>query len=306
MQVAVIGEVVVDRFISGSSTTDIAGGSAANMALAFNRSGSPALLRARFSKDPNGEFLYQRALSAGLDLSLSVRADEPATLVEVFLADDGQPKYEFHLAGAADWQWTESELADTKGVELNAIVVGSIASVFEPGASAIRNWVLARRQTHQELLIAYDPNARPTALAQDASAARKTIQEWVELSDVVKVSDEDLRWISPERDEFATASWWSTLGPKLVVMTQGGEGATAFVNGADRVSVPGVATEVIDTVGAGDTFMAWLIKQILEHDEVSKLSTADIKVILERCAAAAAINCSRAGCNPPIPEDLTN
>ena len=127
----------------------------------------------------------------------------------------------------------------------------------------------------------------------------------VPLADLVKVSDEDLAWIAPDAPPTATAMRWSTLGPRLVVMTKGAEGAAAFVSGVKVAEVPIHRLPLVDTVGAGDTFMAWLLRSVVvDHGVSIPVEPAAVTTMLELAANAAAINCSRAGCVPPTAAEV--
>lgn len=312
VRATVVGEVVIDRVFTASKTdaardetvTDIAGGSAANMVLALERAGHDVQLRARFSRDEAGQFLYETALQNGLDLSASVRAYEPATIVEVRLDKDGVPAYDFRMDGTADWHWTSSEISQELPENTDVIVVGSLAAVEEPGATVIQQWT-SECQLHG-ILLAYDPNARPSAITSEAHAdeVRAVMHRWVRLSDIVKVSDEDLAWYDPERSSEDIAKEWSTEGARLVVVTHGPRGAVAFRDGDKLCEVQGVSVDVVDTVGAGDTFMAWLLIGLFASDEKSRFSRESVYVAISHAVNAAALNCTQAGCHPPTHQEL--
>lgn len=308
MRVTVVGEVVIDRFFNTDGTVvDIAGGSSANTAIALQRSGVDTALRARFSIDDAGRVLRAHNAAEGLDLTAAPDAAEPASIVEVRLAHDGQPSYLFRLSGAADWQWSDSELATPLPQGTDLIHFGSIAAVLQPGADRLRAWVAT---LSPRPLISFDPNARPAAANTDSEAQlmREGIASWVGLADFVKVSDEDLRWIAPDVPEDEQAKAWS-LHTAFVVMTRGAEGASIFVDGRHTFDIPGVPTKVVDTVGAGDTFMAWLIRGVLNALKAKPLpelvhDEATLRDIVSLAAQAAAITVSRQGCNPPTLAEL--
>ena len=308
MNVTVVGEVVIDRFFNADGTVlDVAGGSSANTAIALQRSGIDTALRARFSKDAAGRSLRAHNAAEGLDLSAAPDAEEPASIVEVRLAADGQPSYVFRLAGAADWQWTDAELATPLPSGTQLVHFGSIAAVWQPGAGRMREWISGLQPRP---LVSFDPNARPAAASTDAEAQlmRDGIEAWVRISDFVKVSDEDLRWIAPGVPEDDKAAEWSSI-TNFVVMTRGADGASVFVDGHRLFDIPGVPTQVVDTVGAGDTFMAWLIRGVLlalETQSLTKLAHNDaaMRGLVSLAARAAAVTVSRRGCNPPTLADL--
>ena len=303
MRATVIGEVVIDRFFQpDGSVTDVPGGSAANTAIALQRSGVQTSLRARFSRDAAGRALRAHNAAELLDLSAAPDVDDPASVVEIRLADDGQPTYVFRLAGAADWQWTAEELATPLPSETALVHVGSLASVLEPGGPRIRDWI---DSLPSRPLISFDPNARPAAVerGEQAEALRAGVRAWCRIADFIKVSDEDLRWLAPGIPEGEQAAAWSR-DTGFVVMTRGGAGSAVYVEGRLVLEVPAAPVTVVDTVGAGDTFMAWLIRGVLLACESRTLhdlahDDAALRAIVETAGRAAAITCSRRGCNPP-------
>ncbi len=308
MRATIVGEVVIDRFFHADGTvTDVAGGSSANAAMALQRAGVDTALRARFSRDEAGRALRAHTAAEHLDLSCSPDVDEPASIVEVRLAADGQPSYVFRLAGAADWQWTAEELATPLPAGTALVHTGSLASVIEPGGSRIREWLT---QLSPKPLISFDPNARPAAANSEAEAqaVRDAVAAWCAVADFVKVSDEDLRWLSPGIPEAEQAAAWSR-DKAFVVMTRGADGSAVFVDGALLLEVPGEVVPVADTVGAGDTFMAWLIRGTLlalESRTLAELAhdAAALRDIVTKAGRAAAINCTRRGCNPPFVDEV--
>ncbi|MHA7617324.1 carbohydrate kinase family protein [Cellulosimicrobium cellulans] len=299
--VLVVGEALVDVVHrAGGSVAEHPGGSLANVALTLGRLGRDARLATWLGHDAHGE-----AVRAWLDDSAVTltpgSTDAPTTSVATAHLDaNGAATYEFDL----EWRVPAGTAPDAGTL---AVHTGSIAAVLEPGASDVRALVAAARDT---ATITYDPNARP-ALMGDPADARTRIEALVALADVVKVSDEDVAWLVPGADPVAVAREWLALGPALVVVTFGGEGAVAVTAaGEQRVTAPRV--EVVDTVGAGDSFMGALLDGLWEAgllgaDRREALRAIDATVlgdVLRRCVAVAAVTVSRAGANPPRRAEL--
>ena len=305
-KVTVVGEVIVDRVHVDGHVTIVGGGSAANMALALARSGTPVSIRARYSLDENGQYLRNLAIESGVDVSDSVLADEPATVVDVHLNVHGFPHYSFPLIPTADWQWTAGEISKPLPPETRAVIFGSLAAVLDPGSLPQIEW--AQDLKNRGITIFFDPNARPTALTTlgVADQARDRILQWIRLADVVKVSQEDVEWLDTSQSPDEVVKVWSTQGPHLVVMTRGADGATAYAHGVELVKIPAPQVAVVDTVGAGDTFMAWLVRGYLEHGETLFTQSEILQSVVATATKAAAINCSRVGCNPPTLADLVS
>jgi fructokinase len=303
--VAVIGEAVIDRFLESDGPRDVIGGSPLNTAVALKRAGVDVNWWGRMSSGPEGAALVAYADENGVGGSSVKIVDEPATLVTIELNAEGVPSYGFYLEGAADWGWSVSDLGGLS--DYKVLQIGSLGAVLEPASSAILQVITEMKASGTAPLITYDPNARPKAANNEAEAnrVRARVEELVAVADLVKVSDEDLEWLHQGVDPLESARLWSTAGPRLVVMTRGGSGAVAFVDGQEIASVPGVLTEVVDTVGAGDTFMAWLLRSIVAEHSCTVPSDLDaVTRVLTQAAQAAAITCSRKGCNPPFAAEV--
>ena len=218
----------------------------------------------------------------------------------VTLDESGAATYDFDLA------WDLGEVPDE---DCDVFHVGSIATVLEPGADVVLEAV---RRQHGRALVSLDPNARPV-LTPDRAAAVARVEELVRLSDVVKVSDEDLTWLFPEHTPVETATRWATLGPGLVVVTHGGDGAIAVRPDGRTLEVPGVPVAVADTVGAGDTFSGVLIDTLLDlgvsgaggGDALRALTDRDVLELVSTAAIGAAVTVSRPGADPPDRAELT-
>jgi fructokinase len=282
------------------------GGSPFNVAIGLGRLAAPTGFLSRISTDFFGDLLMQTLASNGVDTRYVKRAPDPTMLAFVSHRPDSEPQYAFFSNGAADRSMTEHDLPASLGEEVACLhlSLGGIASESEPAASTFE--ALLRRESKRRVL-AFDPNVRP-GLIKERAAARTRLESWVALCDVVKVSRADLDWLYPGRSVEDSAAAWRDLGPKLVVMTLGADGAVALLDGS-RVAVSGRTIGVVDTVGAGDSFQSALLAGLNEHglltrDRLAKLDLGVLKILLDRAVAAAAITCSRAGANPPTRREL--
>ncbi|RHA38280.1 carbohydrate kinase family protein [Cellulomonas rhizosphaerae] len=295
MSVLVVGEALVDivRRADGS-VVEHPGGSPANVALTLGRLGCAPRLLTSFGDDERGAVI--RAWLEESHVDVVVAPAERTSTAEATLDATGAATYVFDLA------W---DLGDVDVQPADVLHVGSISAVLDPGGRQVADLVARLRPT---TTITYDPNARP-ALMGDHVVAAARVGELVALADVVKVSDEDLAWFHPDQDPMDTAADWLTLGPALVVVTTGGEGATVLTpTGFSWVVAPRV--DVVDTVGAGDTFMGALIDGLVgaglagDRDALRSIDPQVLADILARCARAAAITVSRSGANPPWAAEL--
>lgn len=297
MRIAVIGEGVIDRFLLPNSESDVIGGSGLNTAIAAKLAGLDTYWLSLHSEDRFGQDILDYASKAGVLPESPMRSTFATPLVEIRLRADGSPSYEFHMKNAADWQWTDSDLK--KLSEYDIFHLTSLSAVLRPGSEAIFKYLQTRPASQ---IISYDPNARPSAISsEEQNFVKQRIEEIVQIVNIVKVSDEDLRWLSSD-DIYETALRWSTLGPVFVIMTSGENGATLFANGEKISDIPGVSIDVLDTVGAGDTLMGWILRCISMS---GGLPTSEQLIDgLQIAVKAAAITCSRQGCRPPTESEV--
>ena len=296
----VIGEALVDVVRSTDGATAAhPGGSPANVALGLGRLGRTVQLLTSLGDDDNGRLVRDHLLASGVDLA----GGTPAAFTSVataYLDAAGVATYEFDLT------WSLANDAVTAPSPL-VVHTGSIAAVLEPGGSTVKHLL---REARHYATITYDPNARPSLMGNPADALTR-IETIVALSDVVKVSDEDLAWLHPGLEPFAVARRWIDLGAAVVIVTLGSEGSVAVTAHA-TVTISAVAVTVADTVGAGDSFMSGLIDGLWDagllgathREELANAPAQVWESVLHRCAHIAGITVSRAGANPPTAAEL--
>ncbi len=308
--VAVAGEVITDLVPAGADGLFQAapGGSPANVAVGLARLDVPARMLARLSDDVLGRRLRAHLQANGVDLSHSVAAAEASSLAIVALQDDGSAAYDFRVDGTADWQWTDDELA-TALDGVSALHVGSLAVTTPPGGAVLRR--LAARAA-DSATVSFDPNVRQLLMGP-AEEVLGVVHELLAVADIVKASDEDVAWLEPGRTAEEVAADWLSHGPALVVVTLGGDGAVAVGAASGTVRRPGARVDVIDTVGAGDSFMSALLAGLARRDLLGAARRASLQVLppgevgalLDEAIAASAITCSRPGADPPRSGELT-
>ncbi|MGY1692918.1 carbohydrate kinase family protein [Geodermatophilus sp. SYSU D01105] len=325
---SVLGELVVDLIPvpeagagpQGTAPQYVArpGGNALNVAVAAGRLGTPVRLLARLGSGPLAAPLRRHVELAGVDPGGLVTAAEPVSLAVVGLDDDGAPDYGFHVLGAADWQWTDAELAAVLPERTAILHVGSISSWTPPGCEAIARLVESVAGSGRAL-VSVDPNIRPmlaegqvgAALGNTAPEVHARLDRLLARADIVKVSAEDLAWLEPDAgdDLDATALRWADRGAALVLLT---DGAAPL-----RVARPGRAllhrelprVTVVDTVGAGDSLAAGLFAGLLAAGVTTRVALEELPdeqllPIVDDAALVAALNCTRVGADPPTREEL--
>lgn len=303
--IVVAGEAVVDLVPLEREGTWQAypGGSACNTAVALARLGLPAAFLGRLSRDFFGRQIRAHLAASGVDETLVVDADEPSTLAVVSTDETGSAAYGFYLAGTSDFGWREQELPALPAT-CRAVHIGSLAAALDPAASVLDALV---RGAGPEVVRSYDPNIRP-ATGLDRAAYQVLVERFVRTSDLVKVSDDDLRWLYPDMHPIAVAERWHAAGPAAVVVTHGDRGATGLLAGG-TVRVPSQRVPVADTVGAGDSFAAALLVALAERGVLSRsglaaLAPGGLESCLTFAVTVSAVTCQRAGADPPWREEI--
>jgi fructokinase len=294
----VIGEALVDLVGQRGSRTLVAhpGGSPANVALGLGRLGNPVTLMTHLGRDAFGEMIADHLQASGVRVEGGAGTGAGTSLAVASLAA-GIATYDFRI------QWEIGEL-EPLPVETRCLHTGSLATVLEPGRADVQN-LLEREHQRGRVTISYDPNVRP-ALLGSPEEARPAIEHLVALSDVVKVSDEDLRWLHPDRDDEDVAREWLALGPALVVVTRGGAGVFAVTPGLE-VRRPATPIDLVDTVGAGDSFTSGLLDGLRRADliggfrreSLAAIDESSLISLLDTAGLIAALTCSRPGADPP-------
>lgn len=294
----VVGEALVDLVGERGGRTLAAhpGGSPANVALGLARLGVPVMLKTRLGRDAFGEVIVAHLEASGVRVDGGPDGGTSTSLAIATLAA-GIASYDFRI----DWDVGELEPLP---IETRCLHTGSLATALAPGNASVIN-LLEREHQRSRVTVSYDPNVRP-ALLRDAAQARPDIERLVALSDVVKVSDEDLRWLYPDQRDEDVAQRWLGMGPALVVVTRGGAGTYA-VSARLELYRPAVPIDLVDTVGAGDSFTSGLLDALLRADligatrreELAAIDESTLESVVDVAAAVAAITCSRPGADPP-------
>jgi fructokinase len=307
--VTVLGECVADTFadpgrsdLGELALRALPGGGPANTAVALARLGTPTRFFGRFSNDVFGTLFRARLSDSGVDLTGSVSAPEPSTLAVADLDETGQATYTFYADSAADWHWTADELAATQQDDAVCLHTGSLALVRQPGAGHIEDHLASVRE---HVTVSVDPNVRP--LLVPPSAYQERLPRWCALADILRLSEDDLALLLPGAGLEEACDTWHSAGARLVVITLGGRGALASLDG-HRVTVPTPAIDIVDTVGAGDSFTAGLLHRLAALGHLGgRLDRLNLEEVADACSFAthvAAMTCSVPGANPPRAEHL--
>jgi fructokinase len=297
--ILISGEALIDLIpdpVKANAYDAVLGGSPYNVAIGLARLGSETAFVSRISADGNGEALAGALADGSVDLSMVVRDKRPSTLAFVMrgTAKTGS-RYSFYLDGTAyDGPWPFPKEWPKGGRHLH---VGSFSAVERHGQAVVE----AMRAAHPLATVSFDPNIRPF-VTPDRDAVRPLV-EWVaSLAHIVKASEEDLKWLYPGRSVEESLSVWTKTGPRFCAATLGERGALAIL-GNERIEVAAPRVDVVDTVGAGDSFMSALLSA-MDRDtalgaDAPAPSRSEVEKWLRFAATASAITCTRKGSDPP-------
>ena len=287
----VVGEALVDIVSPVDAPEEVApGGSPMNVAVGLARLDVPTLLVTEIGDDEYGALVADHVLAGDVVLAAgSVRPGHRTSTATARLDENHAATYEFDLT----WDLESLDLpADAVGLH-----VGSLGAVLEPGRQAVL--ALLEEAARRGVFVSFDPNVREAFLPK-----WDEVVETARHARVVKLSDEDVAHLRPEAElEQVARELLEGDDTRLVVVTRGAHGATAFTDGA-TAEVAAPATDVVDTVGAGDSFMSALIAVLLGWGVPDDLSPDRLRTLLAAAARAAAVTCSRRGANPPTRREL--
>jgi fructokinase len=286
----VIGESLIDIVESEKHV----GGSPLNVAVGLGRLGRDVDFLTYIAEDAHGRRITDYLNAAGVHLVSESRTAKRTATARSTIADDGSADYVFDL----DWR-----LSGTPPVAPPLFVhTGSIAAVQDPGCLAVAALIDTYRVS---ATVTFDPNVRPSLIA-DRELAVARIEHLIERSDIVKLSEEDLSWIDPARPPEQIAQTWLGLGPAIVAVTMADRGAVAFC-AAGVARVPTRAVRVVDTVGAGDSFMAGLLDALWgsgllggdRRTELRGIGVDALTAALDAASLSSALTVARAGADLP-------
>ncbi|MCB2101573.1 MAG: carbohydrate kinase [Rhodobacterales bacterium] len=286
----------------GLAFLPVPGGAVFNTAVALGRLGEDVGFLSGLSTDMFGRRLAAHLADSGVDTGLCVRSPRPTTLAFVTLSG-GNASYTFYDENTAGRLLDIPDLP-VLPAKAAALHFGAISLIPEPCGAAYEH-LMARHA--DRAVISFDPNIRPGFVTNE-TAYRARLTRMAGLSDIIKVSQEDLDWLAPGLPFDAVARAWIADGARLVILTRGAEGARAVTAGLD-LAVPARPAKVVDTVGAGDTFNAGLLaglrrRGVLSKDGLAALAAPDLTAALDLAAAVSAFTVGQAGANPPWQHQL--
>ena len=306
----VCGETLIDLVQADAGSGDsfsstwlaLSAGGPMNSAVALGKLGADTHFLGRLSRDAFGRQLRQHILEANVKLDLATESSQATSIAVVSLDDQGVASYTFHFQDTANFGWQIDDLPELSSDDW--LHIASLSCIVSPGAEVLLDWMRDIKSG-----VSYDINVRPSVIT-DPDVYWSKVQPWLRVvgrrQGIVKASDEDIKFLAVAEASGAdqggnpvelAATWVEQYGLGLAVVTLGPAGGVAIEPGGTVTRVGGFPTKLVDTVGAGDTFMAGFL------DGWVKLNQG-LEASLERGAAAASIVCSRRGPQPPTSAEV--
>ena len=302
------GENIMDMIQTGIQNDNmlfesVPGGSPYNVALAIGRQKTKVGYITPISQDKNGDRLFTRLVQSNVEV-LSERVGAPTSLAIVNFKNGG-PSYVFYRNKTAERLVKVDQLKKHLKKNIKIFHIGSLGLI---GGTDAESWEdLAKLCVKRGIKISLDPNVR-ASLISDPDSYRSRIKRFMKITDILKLSDEDLNWLYEGQTEEASLSEiLAVTSAKIIVLTRGKNGCSIWHDNNWYDHPAQTVAELKDTVGAGDTFMASLLVGISQNQYDNKLDTLDIaqkKALLVYASKAASLNCEQRGCNPPWAKDL--
>ena len=280
------------------------GGSILNVAVGLARLGHHVAFAGKIAEDYFGHHLIQTLKTENIDTRF-VSTSRAQTALAFVAMEEGEPVYSFYGDGTADTLLTDADIPESLYQETGILHVGSISLLRGTTPATVL-------ETFQRLkgkaLLSLDPNIR-TSMIHDEAGYRTLLNHLISLTDILKLSYVDLAWLLPGASIEQALLRLSGLGPALVIITHGENGVLARSGSSQMLHVSSFPVNVIDTVGAGDTFCAGVLARLadealLSREKVLSLTEQDLQAVIRFAAAAAALNCTREGANPPVRSEV--
>ena len=307
--IVVGGENLID-YVQVSEEDDlpvykaIPGGSCYNVALAAARQGQEVSYITPISKDSLGNILAARLVTDKVTV-FAPRVDEPTSLAVVSLKNN-QPSYQFYRDGTAERQISLQLLSEITPSSTRIFHIGSIALIDGKDADLWEQKF--RKLARQGVITSLDPNIRELLVKnkQQYLDRLKRMGKW---ANILKLSDEDLNYIHPETSlDDAFNEICRTTEAEIIVLTMGAKGARVKAGEFSFEVSAAVCDPLVDTVGAGDTFMGTILAEINEKKAsaatLSNITKDELVYIIERASKDAALSCETVGCNPPYKHEF--
>lgn len=302
------GDALVDflpvKSINGrDAAVPVAGGSCLNIAVGMARLGAPAGFVGGISTDLFGRIIADHALTSGVELRYATRSAHQTTLAFVRHVG-GEPQYAFYDEATASRSWTHRR-GSIPFADIEAIHIGSTTLANDEGAAQTLAMI---DDAGGSTTISFDPNCRPNLVRHKARYVDQ-MNAFSAFANIVRMSDVDFEFLYGGSDYGERAKSLIAAGTSLVVITRGIRGAQAWHRATGLVEVQAPAIDVVDTIGAGDSFQAALLFALraigrIKTGALAQLNADELHRALSFASICAAFTCGRAGADPPRHSDV--
>jgi len=281
----------------------VAGGSCLNIAVGISRLGAPAAFVGGISTDLFGRMIAEHASASQVDLQYATRSGHQTTLAFVRTIG-GEPHYAFYDEATASRHWIYRR-GSIPFDRIQAVHVGSTTLADDQGAAQARALIEDARGS---VTISFDPNCRPK-LVKDKDRYVHLMEAFAGVADIVRMSDIDHEFLYGGGKHAERAQSLIKAGASLVVVTRGIKGAQAWHREAGVVEVQAPTVDVVDTIGAGDSFQAALMFALraigrIGRQALAQTSSEELGRVLSFASSCAAFTCGRPGADPPWQADV--
>ena len=300
-EIYALGEVLADVVVRPAEKLYMegnAGGAPANCLAAAARLGADCAVIAKVGSDAAGSWLAGVLAENGIDTTYLLRSTLPTTLAMVSLDAHGERSFSFYRHGCADTSLCEADVPYAQIAGAKIFHFGSVSMTEEPSRSA--TLAAARFAKEHGALVSFDPNLRPSLWESPEDAAR-CIREGIALADFIKVSDDELLFLTGTADPVAGAAQLLNGKAKLLAVTYGAAGCHVFWNGL-HVQHGGFCVRAVDTTGSGDAFDGAMLWQLLQQRcDLFALTEETLRTMAAFANAAGALTATRRGAIAVMP-----
>jgi fructokinase len=307
-RVFTIGEALID-FIpeqkgvalkSVSSFERAPGGAPANVSAAVSKLGGESVFIGKLGLDAFGDFLIETLKETGVETKYIYRTNKANTaLAFVSLKEDGDRDFSFYRNPSADMLLEENEIDKNWFNKEDILHFCSVSLIDAP----VKKAHIAAIKAVKEIggLISFDPNIR-LPLWENHEEYKKVINEFLKYADIVKISEDELEFITSIKEKEKAINYLlSYKNIKILIITKGKNGASAYFNNS-KVNVEGYNVKVIDTTGAGDSFIgAFLYKLSKYNIDINNISKSEMEEMLKFANAVAALTTTNKGAISSLP-----
>lgn len=300
-----IGELLIDFICKDIGTTLVdgvnfekkAGGAPANVAAAVTKLGGKASFLGQVGNDSFGKFLVSILKDVNIDVSMT-KIEGNTTLAYVAIDKNGERDFEFKRGCDGDYNYSNIDL--TRINKSDIIHFGSATGLLE-GELKNTYFKLLEYAKKNDIFVSFDPNYRDALITKDKlNQFINDSKDFIKVSDIIKLSDEEIKLITGENDIESGVNYLHKLGAKVITVTLGCEGTLLSING-ESIVVPSIKIKQVDSTGAGDAFVGAVLRQVSEIKDKKSINKEKWIEIIGFANKVGAITCTNYGAINSIP-----